>query len=199
MSEWLKGLLSLIMIHALKLKQLELSADVSTMKCDILLKHVTSESRENRDSLWGKGCLAATSLSHRSVVSVHISIRVRLSSPTHACSVCSHHVLREAGRGPAVVQDRRDRGAVRVRHRHGHVLLRPLGHDQEHLRGRSGRRARRQGHGTEDETRRDETGDGSVVRTVVPALAALTVPSKSGSSASFPPHDQWWERASVIP
>lgn len=55
MSEWQEGLPSLIMIHTLKLKQLESSTDVSTMRSDVLLQHVTSESRENRDSLRGKG------------------------------------------------------------------------------------------------------------------------------------------------
>ena len=53
-----------------------------------------------------------------------------------SCFAFSHHVFGEARRGSPAVQDRRSRGALRVRSGHGHVLLRPLGYDQEHLRGR---------------------------------------------------------------
>lgn len=129
------------MIHTLNLKQLELSTDVSTVKSDVLLQHETSESRDNRDSLWGTGppgCHLPVTPQCRFCMCASPSVSI-YPPPTHAsCSVFSHHVLREARRGPAAVQDGRDRGAVRVRHRHGHVLLRPLGHDQEHLRGRRG-------------------------------------------------------------
>lgn len=169
MSEWQEGLPSLIMIHTLKLKQLESSTDVSTMRSDVLLQHVTSESRENRDSLRGKGLPGGYLPITRQR---RFCLFPRIPPHTHtSCSVFSHHVLREAGRGPAAVQDGRDRGAVRVRHCHGHVLLRPLGHDQEHLRGRSG------GARTARGTARNEARDGTVgVAMVVLPLATFIVP-----------------------
>lgn len=68
MSEWQEGLPSLIMIHTLKLKQLESSTDVSTMRSDVLLQHVTSHVKIVTH-FGEKGCLAATSRSHGSVVS----------------------------------------------------------------------------------------------------------------------------------
>lgn len=143
MSGWQKLLLPLNAIYTLKLKQLELLTDVTTIKCEVLLRH--------GDSL-ASGTVRTCSLSPVVLLQTllllvwvlfHIhsfllsdSLPPSLSNVTVLRFAFSHHVFGEAGRGSPAVQDGRSRGALHVRSCHGHVLLWPLGYDQEHLRGR---------------------------------------------------------------
>lgn len=174
-------------------KALQLFTNVGTMQLDVSVVH--KHLAHFRVQVCCRFCFCSSALFSHLFISFLRCLPVPLSRA--ACCALSRHVLSEARRGPPAVQDGRGRGALRVCGCNGHVLLRPLGYDQEHLRGRWEQSSRSQpapapatGADGKEEVAVSPWRVSTARQRVALSPAVFIVFSKSGLTALFSPHNR---------